>query len=154
MVSRVKFHEAQSAAARQTAANYDTDLIRISTHNTTTAICQEYEGKIFSISGKDKRFPILDQSPPFHVNCLHYETVTFEESLLAQGALDKYSEFSLGETDRPPTDPGFVPVSKRAGIERQAQRSAKALPEWKTASPKKRRDILRTEVGRKMGAAA
>ena len=112
MVGRVKFHEAQSYAARMTAANYNTDLIQISSHNTTTPLCQDYEGKIFSISGKDNRFPFLDQSPPFHPNCLH-EFPVFEEALKLEGSYDSFSAFSKGKIDRPPYPSGYTPIKQR-----------------------------------------
>ncbi len=113
MVSRVKFHEAQSSASLMQAANYDTDLMVVSSHNTKTEICLEFEGKIFSISGKDKRFPRLTETSPFHVNCLHLMFPQFESALEASGTLDGFSEFSKGKADKPPHPTGFIPASDR-----------------------------------------
>lgn len=113
MVSRVKFHEAQTEASLMQAANYDTDLVLVSSHNTTTAICQEYEGKVYSISGKDKRFPVMTQSPPYHVNCLHLIYPTFESSMEVQGTLDSFSAFSKGKISKPPMPASFVPIGDR-----------------------------------------
>lgn len=113
MVQRVKWHEAQSAAVRGVAANYDTDLIRVSSHNTTTEICQQYEGKVMSLSGKSKDFPVADQVPPFHVNCIHFITVVFIETLQATGTEKGFIEFGRGETSAPPFPDSFVPVNDR-----------------------------------------
>jgi hypothetical protein len=113
MVSRTKFHEAQSHAAMQQAANYGTDLVVVSNHNTTTAICQPYEARTFSISGKDPRFPKLDQVPPFHPNCLHLLYPVFESAMEIDGTLEAQSEFSRGKSDRPPVPAGYVPISER-----------------------------------------
>ena len=113
MVSRVKFHEAQSSASLAQAVNYDTDLMLVSSHNTESEICQEFEGKIFSISGKDKRFPPLTKMSPFHVNCLHLMFPQFESALEASGSLDGFSDFSKNKTDKPPAPASFVPVSDR-----------------------------------------
>lgn len=113
LVARTKFHQAQSLAALSMANNYDTDLVQVSSHNTTTEICQQYEGKIFSISGKDKRFPILDNSSPFHPNCLHLMFPTFESAMVVQGTLDSFSSFSLGKIDKPPVPSGFIPIVQR-----------------------------------------
>lgn len=143
MVSRVKFHEAQSQSAIVTARNYDTDLVRVSSHGTTTPICLQFEGKIFSMSGKDKRFPSLAEAPPFHVNCLHFLTPTFVEALEAQGKLKEFSDFSLGKTEVHPTDPSFIPQSTREGIKIKAEGVAKKTKDFKSASPKKKRQILR-----------
>jgi hypothetical protein len=71
LVARTKFHEAQSQAALMQAKNYGTDLIRVSSHNTTTAICIPHEGKIYSISGTSKIYPVLQAMSPFHPNCQH-----------------------------------------------------------------------------------
>jgi hypothetical protein len=113
LVARTKFHDAHSVAALDQAANYDTDLVIVSSHNTTTAICIPFEGKIFSISGKDKRFPPLMDTPPFHPNCLHLIYPQFESALEASGQLQGFSDFSKGKTDAPPAPASFVPISER-----------------------------------------
>ena len=113
MVSRVKFHEAQASAAVATANNYDTDLVIVSSHNTRTAICLPYEGKIFSLNGKNKDFPILDQTPPFHPNCLHLLFPQFAEALHVTGTYSGAVAFANGDALRPPHQPGFIPVKNR-----------------------------------------
>jgi hypothetical protein len=113
LVARTKFHEAHSMAALSQASNYGTDLMQVSSHNTTTVICQQYEGKIFSISGKDKRFPTLTQVPPYHPNCLHLLFPTFESAMVVQGTLDSFSAFSKGDINRPPVPAGFIPIGER-----------------------------------------
>jgi hypothetical protein len=87
LVARTKFHQAHSQASLVQAANYETDLVQISSHNTTTPICIPYEGNIYSISGKDERFDPLPDVPPFHPNCLHLMYPTFESGLISQGVL-------------------------------------------------------------------
>ena len=116
MVGRVKFHEANAEAALMTAANYDTDLVQVSSHNTRTDICLDFEGKVFSISGRDPRFPVLTETPPFHVNCLHLIFPTFEGAMKIQGTLDTFSAFSKGEISRPPIPASFIPISERKVI--------------------------------------
>jgi hypothetical protein len=113
LVARTKFHDAHSQAALVQSANYGTDLVQVSSHNTTTVICQEFEGKVFSISGKDKRFPILTQVPPYHPNCLHLIYPTFESAMIVQGTLDAFSAFSKNDINRPPVPSGFIPLSQR-----------------------------------------
>lgn len=56
--------------------NRGSDLVRMSNHATSCPKCAIYQGRIYSISGKDKRYPPL--SLPFegdrmiiHPNCLH-----------------------------------------------------------------------------------
>ena len=113
LVSRTKFHDAHSEATLMQAANYNTDLVQVSSHNTRTAICSQFEGKIYSISGKDLRFPVLQQTPPYHPNCLHLIMPTFESAMQVQGTLKAFSEFSLGKAETPPIPKGFLPLAKR-----------------------------------------
>jgi len=113
MVARTKFHQAQSQAALVQANNHSTDLMQVSSHNTLTRICIPYEGKIYSISGNDKRFPALFDTPPYHPNCLHLLFPTFETAMEVQGTLKSFSDFSKGKIDRPPVPSGFIPVDKR-----------------------------------------
>lgn len=114
LVARTKFHEAHSCAAIATCKNYGTDLVIISAHNTNTEICQQYEGKVFSLSGNDPRFPLLDAVPPFHPNCLHLMFPMFESAMEAEGVIDEFVRFSNGESDRPPYPASFTPVKERA----------------------------------------
>jgi hypothetical protein len=113
MVTRTKFHDAHTFAALSQANNFNTDLVQVSSHNTTTAICVPFEGKVFSISGRDRRFPPLSDSPPYHPNCLHLIYPTFESAMQTQGTLDSFSAFSRNKISRPPTPAGFVPVKSR-----------------------------------------
>jgi len=113
MVGRVKFHEAHSTAALSQARNYDTDLVIVSSHNTTTSICLPFEGKVFSINGRDKRFPVLDLYPPFHPNCLHLIYPQFVEGMEAQGSLKQFEDFSKGATQAPPYPASFIPIDER-----------------------------------------
>lgn len=114
LLLRTKFHEAHSQAAKATSMNYGTDLVIISSHNTTTEICLPFEGKVFSISGKDNRFPLLQEEPPFHPNCLHLMYPQFESGMEAQGSLEGFIEFSNNERPKPPFPSNFIPRSQRS----------------------------------------
>jgi hypothetical protein len=116
MVTRTKFHEAQAFGAIQTARNYKTSLVHVSAHNTTTAICQLFEGKVFSIGGQDPRFPRLETAPPFHPNCLHLLFPVFSSAMEVTGTLEDWEKFSKGESNRPPAPANFVPVSDRGEV--------------------------------------
>lgn len=113
MVTRVKFHEAQAQGAVQTALNYGTSLVQVSSHNTSTPICQKFEGRIFSINGKDPRFPVLTTLSPFHVNCLHLLFPMFESAMEVDGTLDEWVDFSNEDINIPPSPANFVPIEER-----------------------------------------
>lgn len=51
--------------------SYGLDIVQISTHTGSCPICQQYEGKIYSISGESKEYPKLDITPPYHPRCRH-----------------------------------------------------------------------------------
>lgn len=113
LVARTKLIEAASQATISTATEVGSDLVQVSAHNTNCAVCAPYEGKIFSISGADPRFPALDAEPPFHPQCEHSLTVVVEEALALDGTLEKYIAFSNDEAGEHPTRAGFIPVAER-----------------------------------------
>jgi len=66
-----------------TANGYD--LVEISTHYPTCEVCAQYQGRVYSISGNDKRFPPLSRAfssgyHNIHPNCRHV-LVPFVESM-------------------------------------------------------------------------
>jgi tetratricopeptide (TPR) repeat protein len=69
---------AESKFARQifrNAKEIGTDLVEMSEHHPTCGECTKYQGRVFSISGKDKRFPKLPQYAlshgKLHQGCRH-----------------------------------------------------------------------------------
>lgn len=146
LVARNHYHEAQSEAVKQVNKNYDNDLIRVSTHNTTTEICQQYEGMIFTMSGKDDRFPLADQVPPYHPNCIHFITPVFAESLESQGILQEFSDFSKGKTDKPPVPAGYVPLDERNKAVDKAIKETKQLDKFKELTPRQKQNLINENV--------
>jgi hypothetical protein len=68
-------------AARQANLNrlqeYGQDLVQISVHFPTSPMCEPHQGKVFSISGTDSRYPRLDDAIAdglYHVNCKHSQS--------------------------------------------------------------------------------
>jgi len=47
------------------------DVVQVSSHGTTTPICQQFEGKVYSLTGNTPGLPVLQQRAPFHPNCKH-----------------------------------------------------------------------------------
>ena len=113
LVARTKLMESSSQAVVNTTIGVGGDLVQVSSHNTTTPICQEFEGKIYSLTGNDPDFPKARMLSPFHVNCMHSITTVFREALEIQKTLDKYIDFSKGKTEIHPTRKGHIPVSQR-----------------------------------------
>jgi hypothetical protein len=89
MVVRTKIIESAASGVINIALDVGSDLVQVSDHNTDCEICQEFEGKVFSISGNDTDFPVMDFTLGLHPNCQHSITVAFREILERRG-IDKY----------------------------------------------------------------
>jgi hypothetical protein len=82
LVARTRLRQSQTAAVKNTCAEYDQDLVEWSTHSNPCEICEQYEGRIFSLSGQDPRYPPLEEEPPIHPNCEHNIYPVSEAELL------------------------------------------------------------------------
>ena len=78
MVARSVVAETQNTCIKNLAKEYGHDLVKMTHHATSCHICSPYEGKIYSISGKDEKYPPLSSVPGFgagynniHPNCRH-----------------------------------------------------------------------------------
>jgi hypothetical protein len=111
MVARTEMRNLQTASVVNAAAGVDGDLVQVSSHNTKTPFDAQFEGKIFSLSGKDKDFPKADFLPPFHPNCWHVITVVFKEGLEANGTLDKKIKESSKSI--------YIPENKKEDLNKQ-----------------------------------
>lgn len=60
LVARSTVREVTNTATIKQVEELGYDLVKISSHPGACPICQTYEGRVYSISGKDKRFPRLD----------------------------------------------------------------------------------------------
>lgn len=112
MVARTKITEVQTRATINTANGVGADLIQVSSHNTVTPFDQQFEGKVFSISGESKKFPPVTVLPPFHPNCIHRISVYFAEAH-TNAEVDRISDFSQGRTEKHPTRTAHIPISQR-----------------------------------------
>lgn len=76
MVARSTTREVTNTATIKQVQELGYDLVKISEHPGACPICQKYEGRVYSISGKDKRFPRLDVAfssgyANIHPRCRH-----------------------------------------------------------------------------------
>lgn len=71
LIARTRLTEAASEGALNFMKAAAIDLVRISDHGRTDPICDAFAGKVYSISGRSRRFPRLQRRPPFHPNCRH-----------------------------------------------------------------------------------
>jgi hypothetical protein len=83
LVARSTRREAVNAGTINQLTENGYDLVKISEHYPTCAICAQYQGRVFSISGEDGRFPHLDIAFNdgyfnIHPNCRHGVTPYIE----------------------------------------------------------------------------
>lgn len=75
-VARSRTREATNTATINQITDLGYDLVKISKHNTSCRICAPLQGRVYSISGNDKRYPPLSIAfrGPYaniHANCAH-----------------------------------------------------------------------------------
>lgn len=86
MTVRTTSREAASVAVVERSKEEGIDLLTWSSHANPCPLCAPLDGRTFSISGRDGRFPRLEFTPPRHPNCRHVLTVaaaTFEDFMQA-----------------------------------------------------------------------
>lgn len=93
MLTEYYINQANAQAAIDTSLYLGSDLVQIDFHNTLCPICLHVEGKIYSISGADKDFPLLDFSLPLHPWCYHTLHPQFRETLEIRG-IQKFIDYS------------------------------------------------------------
>ena len=71
LVARTRMRESQTEAVKESMKQFDEDLVEIPRHDNPCAeICAEYQGKVYSVSGKSDKYDELpDGGPPWHPNC-------------------------------------------------------------------------------------
>ena len=68
MVARTHIIKANNEAVINRAADFGVDVVEIIEPDPCT-ICQRYDGKIYSLSGKSDNYSKLVEQPPYHPNC-------------------------------------------------------------------------------------
>lgn len=75
------------------------DLVYVNYVGLTCEYCATMQGRVYSISGNDKRFPKLERRPPYHSHCVHSLTPWIEEYATA-----KEVEKMIADSGRPFVD--------------------------------------------------
>lgn len=72
MLTRTHIIKSANEGSLNRMIEFSVDTVEISTHaNVQDSLCLGQEGRIFSISGKSKKYPQLSLYPPYHPNCKH-----------------------------------------------------------------------------------
>ncbi len=82
LVAKVRLRTVQTEAVLNSCKEYDNDLVQVSDHGSEFIdICLEYEGNVYSLSGKSTTYPYLPEYPPYHPRCQHSILPTSEVAL-------------------------------------------------------------------------
>lgn len=71
MAVRTTQREAVSLGTVDRMTQVGLDLVTVSEHKGSCAICKPFEGRTFTLSGKIEGYERLEELPPFHPNCRH-----------------------------------------------------------------------------------
>ncbi len=86
-VAKTRLRHVQTESVLNASKEYNNDLVEVSDHGSEFVdICLEYEGGVYSLSGKHPVYPYLSVYPPFHMRCQHHIRPVSEEALEARGA--------------------------------------------------------------------
>lgn len=101
MAGVVHYHQrkAHVTGAENMITQNGLDLIYVNFVGITCEFCAKYQGRVYSISGNDPRFPKLEIRPPYHSHCVHSISAWIEEYTPADEV-----ERMLTTSNRPFTD--------------------------------------------------
>lgn len=78
--------ETQNTCIKNVAKENGHDLVKMTSHSGACPVCAPYEGRVYSLSGKDKRFPYIKNVPGYsagynniHPRCSHRISVWVEK---------------------------------------------------------------------------
>lgn len=73
VVANTKLREAHTTGTERNLQDHGFDLVRISTHLHLPDVCSQYEGKVYSLSGRTPGYPRLERHTPYHPSCRHVQ---------------------------------------------------------------------------------
>jgi len=125
MVARTTTREAASVATLNTCQEYGQDLVRITVHYPTCEICAPLQGKVYSISGNDDRYPKLtdERRPPIHPHCRHVLAPYVRELDDNAEETEQHSNTSLTRDPRSEAEKqAYEELIQRRSAQKQKQR--------------------------------
>lgn len=134
LVARSRTREATNTATMNKLTGLGHDLVKMSSHNTSCPICISLQGRVYSISGNDGRYPPLQRAfsgehANIHPNCSHV-LMPYIESLADDPEGDrKYSNMGF---DVDPRSQKEVDIYNEAQRKKQRIREGRRL--WESYS--------------------
>lgn len=78
-VVQYNLRKAHVTGAENTIIQNGLDLVYVNYVGITCEYCAKYQGRVYSVSGNDSRFPKLEIRPPYHAHCVHSISAWIEE---------------------------------------------------------------------------
>lgn len=78
-VVQYNLRKAHVTGAENTIVQNGLDLVYVNYVGITCEYCAKYQGRVYSISGNDSRFPKMEIRPPYHAHCVHSISAWIEE---------------------------------------------------------------------------
>lgn len=104
----------------------DQDLVQVNFVGITCELCAKYQGRVYSISGNDKRFPALTVRPPYHGHCVHSTSAWVEEYQDEEDIKQ-----ALSDSNRPFTDNRTEKnIQKYEEIQRDKSKKNETRKQW------------------------
>jgi len=102
------------------------DLVYVNFVGITCEICAKYQGRVYSISGNDKRFPKLERRPPYHSHCVHNATPWVEKYQVEEDI-----QKAIQNSSRPFTDNRTeMNIQKYEKIQREKSKKNETRKQW------------------------
>jgi Phage minor capsid protein 2 len=81
MANVIQYHQRQAhvEGVLNRMTDNNSDLVYVNTVGITCQLCAQYQGRVYSLTGKDSRFPKLTVRPPYHGHCVHSTSPWVEE---------------------------------------------------------------------------
>lgn len=110
LVARTRTREATTQGTINTALRYGVDTVQIDAHMEVCSYCQQFSGRVYSISGTDPDFPALTEKPPYHPNCRCVALPITRENLEQRGYLNEVIKLSNSPMTKVPSFSRFEEI--------------------------------------------
>ncbi|WP_366160577.1 phage minor capsid protein [Bacillus infantis] len=102
------------------------DLVYVNFVGITCDVCGKYQGRVYSISGDDERFPKLIKRPPYHGHCVH-STSAWVEEYQEEEDIEK----AISDSNKPFTDSRTeANIRKYEQMQREKSKKNEARKQW------------------------
>lgn len=120
MVARSVVAETQNTCIKNVAKENGHDLVKMTSHYGSCPICVPYEGRVYSLSGEDKRFPSIKNVPGYSAG---YNNIHPRCSHRIAPYIEKYND--VDKDIRNSNKPFNIPKEKEASVNKYYEEQQK-----------------------------